>query len=282
MNALKTLIKISRPRFWLYLGGTYLVGYSIGVTEPDQFHRPEFLLHLLYFLIPANIFLYGINDLSDRDTDAHNAKKGDKEHRLQEKNKRLLILAVVISGLLGLALFAFSSSRFETFFLGGFLVLATLYSVKPMRLKARPILDFVSNILYALPGFLGYMQLRDNVPETLVFIALFSWPMAMHLFSAIPDIEADAKAGVKTTAVWLGKEKSLILCSALWAVFCISAILIGSYQPNIYCLFAYPLIPLYILINNETDIAKTYWSFPYINGFIGFLWFLAEFIRIYS
>jgi lycopene elongase/hydratase (dihydrobisanhydrobacterioruberin-forming) len=72
------LIAISRPRFWMYLLGPYLIGYALAVS----FHGTEYpyglsyiFLFLLLFTLPANLFLYGINDMYDGDTDRENPKK---------------------------------------------------------------------------------------------------------------------------------------------------------------------------------------------------------------
>jgi lycopene elongase/hydratase (dihydrobisanhydrobacterioruberin-forming) len=40
--------------------------------------------------------------------------------------------------------------------------------------------------------------------------------MAMHAYSAIPDIQPDTEAGLTTTAVYLGKQGTLIYCGLLW------------------------------------------------------------------
>jgi 4-hydroxybenzoate polyprenyltransferase len=48
--------------------------------------------------------------------------------------------------------------------------------------------------------------------------------MAMHTFSAIPDVSADKKAGLATTATWLGVRGALIYCGLCWLG---SAVLLG-------------------------------------------------------
>lgn len=99
---IKELLKISRPRFWLYLAGTYAVGYSFGITNITDFYNPQFFLYLLYFFIPANFFLYGVNDLFDSDTDKHNPKKSKKEHRANQQTKKatgILILAILLGSI---------------------------------------------------------------------------------------------------------------------------------------------------------------------------------------
>ena len=86
---LKSIVEISRPRFWLYLAGTYLVGYAFGAENIYSLQNFNFIIHFLFFLIPANIFLYGINDIYDEDTDQFNQKKGTYEHKLQMDEKNI-------------------------------------------------------------------------------------------------------------------------------------------------------------------------------------------------
>jgi 4-hydroxybenzoate polyprenyltransferase len=61
MNLFSFSLKVPRPRFWIYTGGTYVVGYALGFTLLGDFFRPEYYLYLLYFFFPANIFIYGVN-----------------------------------------------------------------------------------------------------------------------------------------------------------------------------------------------------------------------------
>lgn len=49
-----------------------------------------------------------------------------------------------------------------------------------------------------------------------LLIASWFWVIAMHCYSAIPDIQPDRQAGLNTTAVYLGKNKSLIYCAILY------------------------------------------------------------------
>ena len=267
------LLKLSRYRFWLYLGGTYLTGFIIGANSLTNFTTGKFLLHLIYFMIPANILLYGINDLFDQDTDIFNHKKEDKEVKINSSRdvfylKSLLILCYFVSTFLLLSYDNFN----EIILFLSFIILSTIYSLPPLRLKARPIFDFSSNILYFIPGILGYYQNTGIMPPILTWIGLYCFTSAMHLFSAIPDISYDRKASVITTAVKLEFNNSLILCLIFWLSF--SLIFSFYYRflfPLSILLLIYPLIPLYILTTKKENIDQIYWYFPYINGIVGFI-----------
>jgi lycopene elongase/hydratase (dihydrobisanhydrobacterioruberin-forming) len=261
------LIKISRPRFWLYLAGPFLLGYFFGVNYLHVDYK--FIYTLFYFLIPANIYLYGINDYFDSDTDVFNKKKSDKEHLLQKKEKLFLVIFLIISVLL-LVPILFWSSFYGTIILCSWLLLSTMYSAPP-RFKAIPFLDFFSNILYVLPAFYIYYELTNALPHILIILASFTWVWAMHLYSAIPDISADKRAKVITSAVYLGSKKSIFLCIFFWFIF--SLFISIKIFPYGLVTIIYPFLGFISYFNLE-EIGKIYWYFPYINGFIGFLGYL--------
>lgn len=265
------LFKLSRPAFWVYLAGPYLVAYTALSHGSRDFFQFSFFYSLFYFLVPANVLLYGINDLYDQDTDALNPKKEGKEQRVTTQTKRVYSLAVGIAFLLGLPLFIYLPIFAKLLFFV-FLLLCVFYSAKPFRLKAKPFVDSASNILYGFPAFIAIFQLTSNGLTTPVCIAVFCWCAAMHLFSAIPDIHADKQASLRTTATVLGYHRSLIACIVLWALTAIAAVLVSWW---LLFLAVYPFIPLLVLRDKRFDINRVYWYFPYINLVAGFLLFLA-------
>ena len=135
---LSNLFKISRPRFYSYLFGPFVVGAAAAIQDLQELNTPIFYLLLLYFLFPANLFLYGINDIFDRDTDQLNQKKGSKEHLLQQKELSLLRV-LVISIFVGTLILTYVLPITPAILLLLFLLLSTFYSAKPIRFKARPV-----------------------------------------------------------------------------------------------------------------------------------------------
>lgn len=270
---IQKIINISRYRFWIYTSGPYLIGFLLGSSSIENIFSPLFILSFLYFLIPANIFIYGVNDYFDKDTDKFNQKKGQQEFKLRNLDTRLVFNLILASSLFGAIFLILTPSHTSkiTFIL--FIFLSYFYSAQPLRFKSKPFIDSLSNILYFLPGIIGYAQVSSALPPMSLLIAFLCWTTAMHLFSAIPDIKADTKAGLKTTAIVLGVNKSLILCLLLWLFFSSTVI---SFFNTVYLLFLfiYPLIPLSLLINKKLNITWVYWCFPYINSINGFLAFV--------
>jgi len=268
-ETLQLILRISRPRFWLYLAGPFLIGFAFGTHQMSGFFSPHFWIYFFYFLVPANIFLYGVNDLADGDTDHFNEKKGTYENRLQKKQKKILLIAVLISTALSFIFILTTGSLVLSAILFLLLCFSYAYSCMPFRWKAHPFIDSLSNILYLFPGLFGYYFTAHSLPPLPIFLACASWTTAMHLFSAIPDITADAAAQLQTTAVTLGKTKSLLLCTALW---CMTAVILVSYSFWFMPLFLYCALPLLTLLK-KISITKIYRVFPYITTLLGFLLF---------
>jgi len=275
-NVARLAFRISRPRFWLYLGGTYLIGYMIGITTLFDLLNPFFALNLFFFLFPANVFLYGVNDYYDEDTDIFNPKKDDKEYRVTAKDRRTLIVLILVSVLYGLLLLIFQPDNIARLLFGIFLMLSFLYSAKPIRFKAHPFIDFMSNFLYVMPAIIAFYQLRLLIPPLIPLFAAFMWTSAMHLFSAVPDIEADKQANITTTAVLIGYVPSLILCFGFWLTFALLLNFIVPWNfPWSLLMFVYPAIPLYLILRRKANIGRIYWLYPYWNALFGMLLFFV-------
>jgi lycopene elongase/hydratase (dihydrobisanhydrobacterioruberin-forming) len=271
---LRTIIRISRPRFYLYTAGPVLLGAVF--ADPLAFLTLPLLYAFVWFLIPANVFLYGVNDLADRDTDRYNPKKGTKEHLLRDRERRSLTLAILLS----LALFAplaLISSWAALMFFVAFIVLGAAYSLPP-RLKARPILDAASNVLYAMPGLGAYALASGQLPSVFAMLAAFAWTAAMHWMSAIPDIEADRAAGLSTSASLFGRRASLIVVSFLWALCLLFASLAGLPLVVVLIGLVYPIIPLTLLTAPSDAIERAYWRYPWINAIAGFVLFVSAMV----
>ena len=273
MSTLKFLLQLSRPKFWLYVLGPFLVGYTATIQSLDSFLSLRFIAHFVFFLVPANIFLYGINDLFDEDTDSWNDKKGTDEILLRKNQHNLVIRALYVVAALGLGLMFFESTFTRTL-LALFIFLGAAYSTPPLRFKAHPFVDFSSNILYGVPGLVGYSLLTDKLPSLLIIGAVFCWTGAMHLFSAIPDIESDRAAHLKTSAVVLGQKKSLALCAILW-LGSVTALGVSQAVPQSFLLVGliYPAIPLFLFRANRDRIKAMYRLFPYLNALVGMILF---------
>jgi hypothetical protein len=97
-----------------------------------------------------------------------------------------------------------------------YILMATFYSLPPIRFKARPFLDSFSNWFYIIPGAAGYHLSSNNLLPPLWFWVVGAlWTAGMHALSAVPDIEPDRRAGIKTIATTLGPRGTMFFCLRL-------------------------------------------------------------------
>ncbi len=271
---LSFVLTVSRFRFWIYTGGTYVVGYALGMESIDAFYELPYYIYLIYFFFLANVFIYGVNDLMDEETDALNPKKADKEALLMDSDRGRLILALAGVGAISAVLMLTQTMTEAAVFLV-FLFLSFFYSAPPLRFKRVPVLDFSSNMLYVMPGVFGYLLASGALPPMALLVAGFCHIAAMHLFSAIPDIEYDRAAGITTSAVLFGRRASLAICLVFWSGLAFLAVHLSGAHPLSFLALVYPAVPLSLLLRQELEIERVYWYLPYINTSLGGLLFLA-------
>jgi 4-hydroxybenzoate polyprenyltransferase len=267
--------RVSRPRFWFYLLGPYTVGCIWGADGYLDLLKPWFFAYFFFFMFPANVLLYGVNDLWDQETDELNPKKEGKEHRVKPGERKALRRLVWAAVGLSLLLTVFQRGIVERLILLGFILLSYYYSAEPIRFKQRPFLDSASNILYALPGVFSYYLTSGTLPPTPVLAAAFMHTFSMHLFSAVPDIAYDTETGIRTTAVVLGRRLSLALCLVLWSGLAAYALQLGQGNPLSLLPLTYPLMTVALIVLDKA-VDSVYWFYPYINVGFGCLLFLSK------
>ncbi len=271
---LSFLFTVSRFRFWIYTGGTYVVGYALGMDSIDAFFELPYYVYLVYFFFIANVFIYGINDLKDEETDALNPKKVEKENLLEHSDRSRLIMALALVTFISLLLLLTQTFEERLVFLT-FLFLSYFYSAPPLRFKGVPVLDFSSNMLYIMPGVFGYLLAAGALPPGVLVLAGFFHVAAMHLFSAVPDIEYDSAAGIRTSAVLFGHDASLMICMFFWSMLAVLTLMLTSFHPLAFLILIYPAVPAALLIDRRLDINRVYWYLPYINTTLGGLLFIS-------
>lgn len=277
--SLKEVILLSRPRFWMYVLGTFLVGVmsSGNLFQYDTTTTLLLVAFGLFFTVPANVFIYGVNDIYDYQTDIHNDKKIKYESVLPLQKHRNL-WNIMVSLLIPFLPLFFMVSGPAKLALLLFLFTALFYSATPIRAKCKPPLDVLfSAIIYVSPALVGFFITGNTTIEWLAVFGGLVWAFGMQTYSAVPDIEADKKAGVNTLAIMLGEK------NALW--FCLIAYLIsatiGFYYVGYIAVafgFVYSVIVL-LSIHNISKLFKYYTYFPLINVASGALLFFYLFFK---
>ncbi|MDY6775792.1 MAG: prenyltransferase [Halobacteria archaeon] len=270
-DGLRYLLRLSRPRFWLYLAGPAVLGAVLGGNSVDDLLSPTPAFLVLYFLIPANVMLYGVNDYFDRGIDEENPKKEAKESVYRRSRWVDAVVGVSLLVTVGLTV-ALGSPV-----MAAFVFLSVGYSAPPLRFKTKPFLDSLSNGLYILPFVVSHVAVAGEYPPALTVAGGWLWTMAMHTFSAIPDIQPDRRAGIRTTATFLGRRRTYVYCTAVWLL---SAVTVGVWNSRLGgVILVYPVLSTAFYVSNLTD-SEAYWYYPYINSLVGMVLTLAGLLRL--
>jgi len=270
---LRFILRVSRPRFWFYIFGPYLVGLVAGVATRNEIVDWRLLAYGLYFVLPANLLVYGVNDIFDYDTDKLNAKKTQYETLVGPQQARRLLgwIAALNLPFVAAAAVVFGVRSFIALLI--FILLSLFYSAPPIRAKTKPFLDSAFNVLYILPGVFAYAIATGHFPPAQIIVAGGLWTAAMHAYSAIPDIRADSDAGLSTVATVLGEYGTLALCFVLYGA---SALLSLPYLGLTAWFIGAAYLGLMLVSVTSIragQIFKLYRAFPLVNVAAGFVIF---------
>jgi 4-hydroxybenzoate polyprenyltransferase len=208
------LFHISRPVLWINTIGPAVVG----VWLAGDLWRWEAVALLLWLTLPFNLLIYGVNDVFDQETDAKNPRKGTLEGaRISPEEVRPIAFGVILTNVPFLLYFLLFYPWDANLWILLYAVLFVGYSAPPLRFKARPYLDSLSNTAYAFPLVFVPLALGEEAlwPAAL---GLMSWSAAKHTFDAVQDIDEDRNVGIRTTAVRLGAWGVVTWSGAWWTL----------------------------------------------------------------
>ena len=167
-----------------------------------------------------NSVVFIINQLGDLDTDQLHTEKADLPISAGRISKGRAIIIAMTFLILGLIVGFWVSITFM-FIVIFTLIFATLYSFPPTRLKGRPFLDIIIvGFGFGFWAVFAAWGLYTSLPPSLeplpyvpFILLLGSWLFysGTHGIHTASDFQADKKAGVKTTAVFLGPQRATIL-----------------------------------------------------------------------
>jgi 4-hydroxybenzoate polyprenyltransferase len=268
---IKEVLKISRPRFWLYEAATFGLVGTVGALQGLSFFSDwRYWVFALYFLIPANILIYGINDIFDYETDKLNPKKGDNAYEalVPPERQRSLWKWIIFTNVPFFFFVPLSTPLILSFL--AFVFFASFYSAQPIRAKAKPIIDSLFSAgHYTATGVFGYYLAGGESFPAVGIIAGLLWAVAMHAYSAVPDIKADFEAGLHTIAIMIGKQRTIALC---WFLYVFAGYLVKDIVP--IASFVGAIVFSYFMwrsqrAKTEEVLFKLYTYFPMINTLIG-------------
>jgi 4-hydroxybenzoate polyprenyltransferase len=277
----RQVLAASRPFSWINTAYPFAAGYLLATEGRVDL---TFVIGTLFFLIPYNLLMYGVNDVFDYASDLQNPRKGGIEGALADPavarvvHRRILwASALSVLPFLVYLLAVGSVAAGLTLLLVVFLVVA--YSAPVLRFKERPVLDsatsamhFVGPLLYALVLVGADLGSRSVWP---VLVAFVLWGMASHAFGAVQDVRADREGGIGSVATVLGAHATVVLATGAYVLA--AAVLLVLPWPGwlaavLPLVYAASTARFWSVRDSDCERANAGWrTFLWLNLVVGFL-----------
>lgn len=208
---LKELFVSSRPLSWVNTAFPFAAAYFLTVREIDL----TLVVGTLYFLVPYNLAMYGINDVFDYESDLRNPRKGGVEGAMLSKRMhRPTIIAAVVCNVPFLIYLVVVGNPLSWLVLAVSVFAVIAYSAPKLRYKERPFLDsLTSSTHFVSPALYGLVLAGAAFSAELwmVLAAFFLWGIGSHAFGAVQDVIADREASISSIATVIGARATVRL-----------------------------------------------------------------------
>jgi 4-hydroxybenzoate polyprenyltransferase len=238
------------------------------------------VLGTLFFLIPYNLLMYGVNDVFDYESDLKNPRKGGIEGALLDPKWHAPTLwASAISVVPFLVYFALVEDLTTNLWLALFVFTVIAYSAKGLRFKEKPVLDSITSASHFVgPMIVGASAAGLDLANStfLSFVAAFTlWGVASHAFGAVQDVKADREGHIASIATVFGAAATARF--AFIAYLAAGLIMLSTGWPSaIAGIAAVPYLvivaPFLNLKDADCEQANRGWRrFIWLNFFAGFV-----------
>ena len=205
MKTVWALIQSSRPISWINTAFPFAATYVFFTDKIDL----TLIIGTLFFLIPYNLLMYGINDVFDYESDLRNPRKGGIEGALLDKSlHKLTIWVSALSCVPFVAYLVWVGNVWASLALAFALFTVLAYSVKGLRFKEKPFLDSITSASHFVnPMIFAALLVGENLAQPVLWQALIAftfWGMASHAFGAVQDVRADREGGIASIATVIG------------------------------------------------------------------------------
>ncbi len=276
MKLLNQLFWSSRPISWINTAFPFAAAYFLVHGSADA----TFVVGTLFFLIPYNLLMYGVNDVFDYESDLRNPRKGGIEGALLHRkwHRPTLIwsfgLCVPFIAYL-LAVGDIAANLWLALFI--FTVIA--YSAKGLRFKEKPFLDSLTSASHFVgPMIYGIAVAGGNLGDASVLVMIGSftlWGVASHAFGAVQDVKADREANISSIATVIGARATTRFAFACYALA--GLVILFTAWPGALCALAVvpylAILAPHLNITDETcESANRGWKqFIKLNYLAGFI-----------
>ncbi|MGJ4844008.1 prenyltransferase [Leifsonia sp. Le1] len=274
-STFRQLVLASRPLSWINTAFPFAAAYLLTTRQLDL----TFVLGTLYFLIPYNLAMYGINDVFDYESDLRNPRKGGAEGAVLDRGMhRRILIAAAVTNLPFLVYLVIVGSPLSWLVLAVSVFAVIAYSVKGLRFKEIPFLDSVtSSTHFVSPAVYGLVLAGAAFTPQLfaVLLAFFLWGIGSHAFGAVQDVVPDREGGISSIATVLGARTTTRFAIAAWALAGL-AMLLTAWPGPIAAVLAIPYIvaaaPFWSVSDEDSASANRGWRrFLWINYACGFV-----------
>lgn len=275
MKRLRALFVSSRPLSWVNTAYPFAAAYLLTTREIDL----AFVLGTLYFLIPYNLAMYGINDVFDYESDLRNPRKGGVEGAVLDRGEhRATLIAAVATNVPFLVALVLLGPPLSWLVLAISVFAVVAYSAPGLRFKERPFVDSLTSATHFVsPAVYGIALAGTVVTPGLValLVAFFLWGIASHAFGAVQDILADRAGGIGSIATVIGAKATTRFAIAAYAASGLLLLLLpwpGTLAAILAVPYAVSIWPYRSLTDAEAERANAGWKrFLALNFLTGFL-----------
>ncbi|MGJ3507418.1 prenyltransferase [Enemella sp. A6] len=268
------LVVSSRPVSWINTAYPFAAAWLITRGTIDV----TFVLGTLFFLIPYNLAMYGINDVFDYESDLRNPRKGGAHGAVLDRRVHRITLIAAAASCLPFVVYLVAVGSWASWVvLAASLFFVVFYSAPPLRLKEIPLADsMTSSIHFFSPAVYGLVLAGTswNLPLVAVIIAFALWGIASHAFGAVQDVPADREAGLDSIATKLGAAWTVrfsIICYGLAGVAVAFSTLPGPLAAPLVLLYIASIWPYRSVADERADTATAAWRrFLWLNQIAGF------------
>lgn len=274
----------SRPVSWINTAYPFAAAYFMVTRRLDL----TFWIGTLFFLIPYNLLMYGVNDVFDYESDLRNPRKGGIEGALLPKEiHRTVIWSAILSCLPFVVYLVIVGNITSDLWLALFLFTVVAYSAKHLRFKEKPLLDSLTSASHFVGPMIFGLALNSvdlsKPPITAIITSFTLWGMASHAFGAVQDVKADREGSISSIATYFGARATTRSALVMYLAAGFYLLSIGWPQ-NLVSLATVPYVLIllpHLNITDETcETANRGWRrFIWLNFFAGFV---VTMVLIYS
>ena len=215
---LRQIVLASRPISWINTAFPFAAAYFLSTGRIDV----ALVAGTLYFLVPYNLAMYGINDVFDYASDLANPRKGGIEGALlQPRLHRPTLWAAVATNVPFLTLLVSWGGPVSWAALAISVFAVVAYSAPKLRFKERPFLDSITSSTHFVSPVAVGLTLAGaefTFDVVVILVAFFLWGMAAHAFGAVQDVRPDREAGIGSIATVMGARATVRLSLVLWTL----------------------------------------------------------------